>query len=74
MCCLFTKAAMFMRPGSRKTARERERGVKAKHVLSFTSVEPSSPKSWVLPPLINSWTIIILNLYRALDITPGMGC
>ena len=29
---------------------------------------------WVLPPLINSWIIFLLQLYKALNMTPIIDC
>ena len=33
-----------------------------------------NPKPWVLPPLSNSWMIVILWLYIALNRTPTIAC
>ena len=33
-----------------------------------------NPKSWVLPPLSNSWITLIVWLYLALNRTPNIDC
>ena len=35
---------------------------------------PKSPKPWILPPLSNSWIIIIIWLYIAFNRTPNIDC
>ena len=47
--------------------------------LGFREMEPTSPTAnagipWVLPPLTNSWIILIVGLYIALNMTPNIDC
>ena len=34
----------------------------------------TNPKPWVLPPLSNSWIMIIIRLYIAFKWTPNIDC
>ena len=36
--------------------------------------DQTKPKLWVLPPLTNSWILVILWLYIALNRTPNIDC
>ena len=42
--------------------------------LDLKSQGRYNPKPWVLPCLINSWIIIMIGLYIALNMTPNVDC
>ena len=49
-------------------------GVQPTDAVENLFLKTLNPKPWVLPPLSNSWIIIILWLYIALDRTPNIDC
>ena len=46
--------------------------VRLQSAVGYSPVVKHQP--WVLPPLSNSWIIIIIWLYIALDRTPNIDC
>ena len=42
--------------------------------LVLRTLAKTEPKTWVLPPLSNSWIINIIWLYKTLNRTPNRDC
>ena len=40
----------------------------------FVFTGPLDPKPWILPPLSDSWIIVIIQLYIAVNRSPNIDC